>query len=676
MPERTRHLIAATLASTVAVALVEAARLPWGLFAERPSLFPATFGLSLAGLVLRFAPTVVALLALASLPLFPGVGRLPGRFRLVLEVVAAVIVCASLYRVLVRYEPFQAVASPKLAFGALVPVVALALGDHRERARTRLRRIVARSLAASLLVVGVACLILDRAVFPGDYPTLHLTLLGIAHLLFALGGFQLLELVGRPIPIFGAKTALALGGGLVVALALPRFAKTARPYYLSYTDLGRAQSVFEPYTIESEVSRAPVPDDPDAVRRFEKASGLPALPVSFDLARYNVLVIGSEATRYDQTSLADPELGTTPNLARLAAEGAFHFTRAYSPSSSTLLSLSAMFGMSYPSLLPLETWKKPWTGRLSAAATTAAEVLAQEGYDTFWIGHDTRQYFSKAGIGLDQGFATRQLFDDPTGVEPELDRRIADRAIAALAERHGVSRRFFGFVFFVSPHSPYVAHDRTLPVETVHDLYQQEIRYVDEQIGRVLSALDAADAARDTIVVYLGDHGEEFWEHGGRHHKATVYEESVHVPLLVRIPKISGRTSSAPTSTMYLFPWLFLRGTAAMRGVASERLARDIGPMLRATDGAVVCELIGHDRMKAGLVYPRQTFLYDFVAERHEAYATDRDPGNAHDRFGVDGAMSLLATERMDGYRSVRAARRRFALKPLVEDPRGTLRAE
>jgi len=675
MPERARHLPLATLASTVAVAIAEAARVPFGLYAERPSLFFATFALSLEGLLVRFAPTVAALVALGVLALFPGAMRRPGRLRVVLELGAAAVVCLSLYRILVRYEPFQAVLSPKLAFAALVPVVALGLGDHHERTHTRTGRLLARALIASLLVGAGACLVIDRVALPGDYPTLHLTLLGVAHLLLALGGLQLLELF-RSIRSPGPKSTGLAVGVLVAVLAIPRVVGGARPYYLSYTDLGRARSAFEPYSTEGEVPRANVPDDPDAALRFEKMSGLPSLPVSFDLSRYNVLVIGSEATRYDQTSLADPALGTTPHLVRFAAGGAFHFTRAYSPSSSTLLSLAAMFGMSYPSLLPLETWKKPWTGRLSATATTAAEVLAREGYDTFWIGHDSRSYFSKAGVGLDQGFATRELFGAGPSIPPDVDRTIADRAVGALAERRGSARRFFGFVFFVSPHSPYLVHDRTRPVETALDLYQQEIRYVDEQIGRVLAALDASGAARDTIVVYLGDHGEEFWEHGGVHHKATVYEESVHVPLLIRIPEVPGRTMSGPTSTMHLFPWLFLRGTEVMRRAASERLVRDIGPMLRATEGAVVCELLGHDRMKAGLVYGRHTFLYDFVAERHEAYATDRDPGNLRDRFGIDAAMSLLATERVDAYRNVRAARRRFVLRPLVEDPRGTLRAE
>jgi hypothetical protein len=73
-------------------------------------------------------------------------------------------------------------------------------------------------------------------------------------------------------------------------------------------------------------------------------------------------------------------------------------------------------------------------------------------------------------------------------------------------------------------------------LEHVVALYDGEIAWVDAQIGRFLDALDAQGLARDALVVLTADHGEEFLEHGGSGHHHTLFEELVHVPLIVRWP--------------------------------------------------------------------------------------------------------------------------------------------
>ncbi|MEM7306699.1 MAG: sulfatase [Planctomycetota bacterium] len=67
-------------------------------------------------------------------------------------------------------------------------------------------------------------------------------------------------------------------------------------------------------------------------------------------------------------------------------------------------------------------------------------------------------------------------------------------------------------------------------------LYDGEIAWVDSQVGRLLDRLDALGLREDTLVVLTSDHGEEFFEHGAKTHRAQLHRESVHVPLIVSWP--------------------------------------------------------------------------------------------------------------------------------------------
>jgi arylsulfatase A-like enzyme len=73
-------------------------------------------------------------------------------------------------------------------------------------------------------------------------------------------------------------------------------------------------------------------------------------------------------------------------------------------------------------------------------------------------------------------------------------------------------------------------------LEHVVALYEGEIAWVDAHVGTLLERLDALGLADKTLVVVVGDHGDEFFEHGGIGHHRTLYDESVKVPMLLRLP--------------------------------------------------------------------------------------------------------------------------------------------
>jgi hypothetical protein len=110
----------------------------------------------------------------------------------------------------------------------------------------------------------------------------------------------------------------------------------------------------------------------------------------------------------------------------------------------------------------------------------------------------------------------------------------------------------------------------------VRDRYDQNLRYIDDQIARMLSVLGP-----DDLVVVLADHGEEFWDHRGFEHGHTLYDELLRVPLVVKNGGIPPGRYDAPTSLLDVAPtiaqWADL-DARTMTGLALGSLAADDAP--------------------------------------------------------------------------------------------------
>jgi len=91
----------------------------------------------------------------------------------------------------------------------------------------------------------------------------------------------------------------------------------------------------------------------------------------------------------------------------------------------------------------------------------------------------------------------------------------------------------------------------------IHQLYLAEARWVDDSVGQLLAELKRLGLYDDALILVVSDHGEEFWEHGSYGHGHTLYDELLHVPLLVKLPKIGriGRIGPIiiPVSTASLY---------------------------------------------------------------------------------------------------------------------------
>src|SRR5262249_35764260 len=115
------------------------------------------------------------------------------------------------------------------------------------------------------------------------------------------------------------------------------------------------------------------------------------------------------------------------------------------------------------------------------------------------------------------------------------------------------------------------------PIDTYLDFdererlrYEQEARYLDDEVLALLDAIDGLGLGVRTLVVVMGDHGEEFLEHGQRKHGFDLYDETTHVPLMMRLPGITppGLRVAPPVSLVDVAPTILdLVGAAPLVGI-------------------------------------------------------------------------------------------------------------
>ena len=116
-------------------------------------------------------------------------------------------------------------------------------------------------------------------------------------------------------------------------------------------------------------------------------------------------------------------------------------------------------------------------------------------------------------------------------------------------------RSFFLWMHLYDPHFPTIRPSLTAS-EYAARPYDGEIAFADEQVGRLLRFLKEKGIYKNTVIVLCGDHGESLGEHGEKTHGFFIYNATMHVPLIIRLPEISSapRVVADPVSLVDLMP--------------------------------------------------------------------------------------------------------------------------
>jgi len=270
----------------------------------------------------------------------------------------------------------------------------------------------------------------------------------------------------------------------------------------------------------------------------------------------NVILVTLDTTRADRLTCYGYSGIKTPALDALAGRGVL-FEQCASSSPLTLPSHSTIMTGMYPTYHGV---RLNGNTALSEEQTTIAEMLAGRGYQ---CGAFIGAFVLDGRWGLKQGF---QHYDDSFDLKKykHLDlggvqrpgNEITDAALAWLEGRK--DKPFFAWVHYYDPHTPYEPPEPFFSEYNtgIAGRYDGEIAFMDSQIGRLESWLEANGLIKNTIVVLIGDHGEGLGSHGEGTHGYFIYDYAVHVPFLVVTPLkgLSGVRVSSQVRAADVFP--------------------------------------------------------------------------------------------------------------------------
>ena len=245
----------------------------------------------------------------------------------------------------------------------------------------------------------------------------------------------------------------------------------------------------------------------------------------------NVLFIVVDTLRWDHLGCYGYERNTSPSIDTLASESV-RFERAYSAAPWTKPSVASMITGLYPSTHGAAQLKSI----LPASIDTLAELLSREGFQTAGV---VSHLLVSALLGFGQGFDS-YLESESRGHDHVSTNGVTNQAIERLEKMAVDGRPFLLFVHYFDPHYNYLRHPeygfaaeaggRLTGTENINqlrrmldsltheeigfllDLYDEEIRFTDAGIGRLLSRFRELGLYDDTLIILTSDHGEEFLE--------------------------------------------------------------------------------------------------------------------------------------------------------------------
>ena len=347
---------------------------------------------------------------------------------------------------------------------------------------------------------------------------------------------------------------------------------------------------------------------------------------------WNVLFLTIDTLRYDHTTFGGyaqsaKHRDTTPNLQNLVSRSvSFAFTNA--PSAGTMASIPAILTSKYfHSGIALDEHRPAGTPPgILPENTTLPEIMKRKGYTTavvsshvWWNGWGFEQ-------GVDDYDNSIAKADDPFRVAAD---QVTDHVLAWVSRQQ--SRKWFMWAHYIDPHGRYIAHPDVVDYGSSEpDLYDAEIKWTDQEVGRLLRELARLPSYANTIVIITSDHGDSMGEHTvplGTHGTA-LYRELQHVPMIFYIPDNKPRIIQGAVSNLDIVPTV-----AELCGIDVHDLSfegRSLVPQLfydhtEDRDRVVFAETNAPQKQRAA-ISERWKLIYYFGSNLYELFDLKADP--------------------------------------------------
>ncbi len=245
----------------------------------------------------------------------------------------------------------------------------------------------------------------------------------------------------------------------------------------------------------------------------------------------NVLMVVMESVGARKLQLYGAPFKDSPNMMRLAQHGV-RFERIYA---AEAFSSSAMAGL-FCAIYPNHDWMSVTRMAPNLAVDGLGGTLLPKGYRTTLMSPVPLVYDKDSEFLLKHGF--HEVIDTPHRTTQPKDSELIADAIQWI--KKAPLRPFFLALWMTDTHHPYL----TPPVRDYQvgdpylNRYLNGVEASDRLIGHLAQELDSMGLADDTLLVVTGDHGEAFGEHQETGHGFTIYDEEVHVPLLIVNPRL------------------------------------------------------------------------------------------------------------------------------------------
>ncbi|MBM4068968.1 MAG: sulfatase [Planctomycetes bacterium] len=393
---------------------------------------------------------------------------------------------------------------------------------------------------------------------------------------------------------------------------------------------------------------------------------------------HNVILVSFDALQAAHVGCLGYARNTSPTLDAVARQ-AFNFTHAYSVASWTVPASMSWFTGVYPSEHGLTNKFAVYTPELRKLANlkqlapslmTLADILKHHGYVT---GGFTGNAGVSGGFGYEQGFDVYfhelEKFGGLEQSVPEALKWIAANkdnkffvflhgydVHGQYAPAAGYDYRFvdkgYDFKYTGAEHEQEALREEgldkgrlTMRPEDVRfwrAIYDEKIRRADDRFAQFLAKLEAIGVAGKTLLVLTSDHGTEFYEHGRFDHGFTLYNEPLHVPLIIKLPgQKAGKTVADRVSSIDIMPTILdlldvpladaarkqLRGTSLAAALQGKAVTRDVFSETDYRQYTYKRSIITPDGWK---------LIYTLETRTRELYDLNADPAEEKNLAGAD----------------------------------------